>query len=159
MLTVTDKLGWTHLPHLSFPSLFIHRQTYTHAYTHTEPDEESPKKSSQGESSNKQAGVKREREKPAEGSPSVSPSPTQPPHKKHKKAFSSSTISEEEVKHYLMRRPITSKELVRKFTKKKPGMDKARIVDQLHQIIQGLSNVEKQTIQDRLYLSLKPPST
>jgi len=96
--------------------------------------------------------VKREREKHAEENKST---PTPPPSKRSKKDFSPTAITEEEVKYYLMRKPITSKDLVRKFTSKKVNMDKKKIVDQLHQVIQGLKNVQQQTIQGKLYLSLK----
>lgn len=58
-----------------------------------------------------------------------------------------------------MRRPIASKDLVRKFINKKTEMDRNRIVDVLHKIIEGLKNVEKQTVKGKLYLSLKNPAT
>ncbi|XP_064382370.1 general transcription factor IIF subunit 1-like [Halichondria panicea] len=102
-------------------------------------------------------GVKRERERQSDTSSNAPSASPQPPPKKPKKEFSLSTITDEEVKHYLSRRPITSKDLVRKFTSKKSDMDKKKIVDQLHQIIQNLKNVEKQTIKGKLYLSLKQP--
>ncbi len=79
-----------------------------------------------------------------------------PPGKKPKLEISTTSISEEEVKRYLQRRPITSKDLVKKFTSKKSDMDRNRIVEVLHQIIAGLKNVEKQTRKGKLYLSLKP---
>ena len=80
---------------------------------------------------------------------------TQPPAKKHRTEYSPSTITEEEVQRYLKRRPITSNELVKKFKSKKTEMDKKRVVEVLHQLIQGMKNVEKQTIKGKLYLSLK----
>lgn len=79
----------------------------------------------------------------------------QPPAKKQKAEVSSNCITEEEVKRYLMRRPIASKDLVRKFINKKTQMDRNRIVEVLHKIIEGLRNVEKQTVKGKLYLSLK----
>lgn len=79
---------------------------------------------------------------------------SQPPEKKQKTEVSTSSISEEEVKRYLMRRPITSKDLVKKFTSKKTDMDRNRIVEVLHKIIEGLRNVEKQNVKGKLYLSL-----
>ncbi len=103
-------------------------------------------------------GVKREREKQSGTvSPTLSIS-AQPPQKKQRKELSSNIITEDEVKYYLSRRPITSKDLVRKFASKKSDMDKKKIVDQLHQIIQNLKTVEKQTIKGKLYLSLKQSS-
>lgn len=80
---------------------------------------------------------------------------SQPPSKKQKTEFSPSTITEEEVKRYLIRRPITSKELVRKFTSKKTEMDRNRIVEVLSRIINNLKDVEKQTIKGKMYVSLK----
>ena len=80
---------------------------------------------------------------------------TQPPAKKHRTEYSLSTITEEEVQRYLKRRPITSNDLVKKFTSKKTEMDKKRVVEVLHQLIQGMKNVEKQTIKGKMYLSLK----
>lgn len=101
-------------------------------------------------------GVKRQREKQSDtASPAPSGSSQPPQPKKQRKEFSPNAITEEEVRYYLSRRPITSKDLVRKFTSKKSDMDKKKIVDQLHQIIQNLKNVEKQTIKGKLYLSLK----
>lgn len=85
----------------------------------------------------------------------VNPKPTiSPPSKKHKPEFSVSTITEEEVKRYLQRRPIASKDLVRKFINKKTGMERHKIVEVLHQIIEGLQNVQKQLVKEKLYLSL-----
>ena len=82
-------------------------------------------------------------------------SSSQPPAKKHRTEYSPSTITEEEVQRYLKRRPITSNELVKKFKSKKTEMDKKRVVEVLHQLIQGMKNVERQTIKGKLYLSLK----
>lgn len=80
-----------------------------------------------------------------------------PPSKRQKPETSTGSISEEEVRRYLMRRPITSKDLVKKFTSKKTEMDKNRIVEVLHKIIERLKNVEKKTVKGKLYLSLKNP--
>lgn len=85
----------------------------------------------------------------------VNPKPTSSPSsKKHKPEFSVTAITEEEVKRYLQRRPIASKDLVRKFINKKTGMERHKIVEVLHQIIEGLPNVEKQLVKEKLYLSL-----
>lgn len=81
-----------------------------------------------------------------------------PPGKKQKTEVSTSCITEEEVQRYLMRRPITSKDLVRKFTSKKTDMDRNRIVTVLHKIIEGLKNVDKKNVKGKLYLSLTAPS-
>jgi hypothetical protein len=91
--------------------------------------------------------------------PGGSAEPNSPPAKKQKAESSTNTITEEEVKRYLMRRPIASKDLVRKFINKKTDMDRNRIVEVLHKVIEGLKNVEKQTVKGKLYLSLKNPTT
>lgn len=115
----------------------------------------SPKKKSSKHSK------KREREaghtartSPSLPSTSATPEGT-PPAKKQKVEVSSSCITEEEVRRYLMRRPIASKDLVRKFTSRKTEMDKNKVVEVLHKIIEGLKNVETQTLKGKLYLSLK----
>ena len=147
-----------------------------HALVFAASKKESPskskKKSNQPSSSQ---GVKREREQesgeqtapgasaPLPGSSTdgggtssvAGASGTQPPAKKHRTEYSLSTITEEEVQRYLKRRPITSNDLVKKFTSKKTEMDKKRVVEVLHQLIQGMKNVEKQTIKGKMYLSLK----
>ena len=58
-----------------------------------------------------------------------------------------------------MRRPITAKDLVKKFTSKKTDMERNQIVKVLHKIIEGLENVEKQAVKDKMYLSLKNPDS
>lgn len=77
-----------------------------------------------------------------------------PPEKKQRMETSTNSITEEEVKRYLMRKPITSKDLVKKFTSKKTDMDRNKIVKVLHQIIEGLKNVEKQSVKGKLYMYL-----
>ena len=127
----------------------------------TESPKKSPAPGQSSASSSKHMGVKRERDQQISAETVMdavgSVSPSQPPSKKQKREYSPSTITEEEVKHYLSRRPITSKDLVRKFTSKKTEMEKTKIVSVLLQIIQNLKNVEKQTIKGKMYLSLKPP--
>ena len=58
------------------------------------------------------------------------------------------------MKRYLQRRPIASKDLVRKFINKKTGMERHKIVDVLHKIIEGLQDVQTQLVKEKLYLSL-----
>lgn len=95
---------------------------------------------------------------PDDSSSRVVASDLSPPAKKQKAEVSNDSITEEEVKRYLLRRPIASKDLVRKFINKKTEMDRNRIVAVLHRIIEGLKNVEKQTVKGKLFLSLKNPS-
>ena len=78
-----------------------------------------------------------------------------PPSKKAKGAESTSTITEDEVRRYLLRKPITSKELLKKFKSKKPGIDKSLVPEMLSRIIKKMPNVEEKRIEGKLYLSLK----
>ena len=89
-------------------------------------------------------GLKRE----ADSSTSSSP-PT-----KRQKTESTSTISAEEVKKYLLRKPMTSKALVKKFVKLKTDMDKQRVVTLLGSILKSMSQINKQEIKGKMYLSL-----
>lgn len=74
---------------------------------------------------------------------------------KKPKVESTASITEEEVRRYLERKPITSKELVKKFTSKKPDMDKQKVVNTLSDIIRRMKDVEQIKIKEKLYLSLK----
>lgn len=65
-----------------------------------------------------------------------------------------STIDKEEVIYYLKRKPIFTKDLVRKFCKKKPGMNKSQVLKALEKIISSLS-VEKTKREGKVYLSLR----
>ena len=78
-----------------------------------------------------------------------------PPSKKAKGVESTSTITEEEVRRYLSRKPITSRELLKKFTSKKPDIDKSLVPGMLSRIIKRMPNVEEKRIEGRFYLSLK----
>ena len=87
--------------------------------------------------------------------PVHTPLPSTPPPPKRQKVESTSTITEDEVRRYLSRRPITSKDLVKKFLGKKSEMEKKRVVSVLGEIIQRMKDVERQKIKGKLYLSLK----
>ena len=63
-------------------------------------------------------------------------------------------ITEELVRRYLMRKPMTTKELLIKF--RNTGLSKEARVTQLAQILKRL-NPDKKKIQDQLYLSIKKP--
>ena len=64
-------------------------------------------------------------------------------------------ITDQEVLHYLTRKPITTKDLVRKFQRRKTAMSKKQVVASLGSILPRLS-VEKKEIKDKVYLSLRP---
>ena len=79
----------------------------------------------------------------------------EPAAKKVKLSTSTTTITVEEVKYYLMRKPITATDLAKKFRSKKTDMDKMKIIERLGEIIQKKLNVERKTIQGKTYLSMK----
>ncbi|KAH9384781.1 hypothetical protein HPB48_026793 [Haemaphysalis longicornis] len=71
-------------------------------------------------------------------------------------SWSSSTegITEESVRRYLLRKPMTTTELLQKFKSKKTGLSSEKLVNTIAQILKRL-NPEKQTIKGKLYLSIK----
>jgi len=79
----------------------------------------------------------------------------EPAAKKLKLSTSTTTITVDEVKYYLMRKPITATDLAKKFRSKKTDMDKMKIIERLGEILQKKLNVERKTIQGKTYLSMK----
>ena len=79
----------------------------------------------------------------------------EPVAKKLKLSTSTTTISVDEVKYYLMRKPITATDLAKKFRSKKKDMDKMKVIERLGEIIQKNLNVERKTVQGKTYLSIK----
>ena len=67
---------------------------------------------------------------------------------------SSDGITEEAVRRYLMRKPMTAKDLLQKFKKSKTGQQSDNRVAIIADILKKLNPV-KQTINDKLYFSLK----
>ena len=137
---------------------------YLYYKTHTgKPDagkkESQGKKDSQGSKKHSNSGratpQKRSMKQQEEGT-GGSNSSGAPPAKKAKME-SSGVITEDEVRRYLSRKPITSKELVKKFTSKKANIDKSHVPAILSKIIKKMTNVEEQRIGGKLYLSLKSP--
>lgn len=63
-------------------------------------------------------------------------------------------ITEEDVRRYLMRKPMTTIELLTKFKNKKTGVSSDRLVETMTQILKKINPV-KQTIQGKMYLSIK----
>lgn len=63
-------------------------------------------------------------------------------------------ITEEAVRRYLMRKPMTTTELLTKFKNKKTGVSSEKLVDTMTQILKKINPV-KQTIQGKMYLSIK----
>lgn len=83
--------------------------------------------------------------------------PINPHPSKKQKANSESTygITEEAVRRYLLRKPMTPKDLLAKFKSKAPNCDAQTLVEIIGQILKKI-NPEKQTIQKKMYFSLKP---
>ncbi|XP_055315238.1 general transcription factor IIF subunit 1-like [Sitodiplosis mosellana] len=63
-------------------------------------------------------------------------------------------ITEEAVRRYLMRKPMTTTELLTKFKNKKTGVTSDKLVETMTQILKKINPV-KQTIQGKMYLSIK----
>ncbi|KAK7790747.1 hypothetical protein R5R35_013099 [Gryllus longicercus] len=65
-----------------------------------------------------------------------------------------SGISEDAVRRYLMRKPMTTTELLQKFKTKKTGLTSEQLVNIMTQILKRINPV-KQTIKGKMYLSIK----
>lgn len=88
----------------------------------------------------------------------VTPPPTQPPAAKKPKldsSYSDCGVSEEAVRRYLARKPMTTTELLTKFKSKRSGVRSERLVETMTQILKRINPV-KQTIKGKMYLSIKP---
>ncbi|CAH3019901.1 unnamed protein product, partial [Porites evermanni] len=66
-------------------------------------------------------------------------------------------ITEEAVRRYLTRKPMTSKDLLQKFKSKRTGLSNDETVKKLAAIVRKIQP-EQKTIKGKLYLSLKPQS-
>ena len=66
-------------------------------------------------------------------------------------------ITEEAVRRYLTRKPMTSKDLLQKFKSKRTGLSNDETVKKLAAIVRKVQP-EQKTIKGKLYLSLKPQS-
>lgn len=84
------------------------------------------------------------------------PSSSTPPAKKLK-TESLSVITPEEVKRYLLRKPMTLKALLKKFIKLKTEMTKQDIVRVLAKIVQAIPQIERREVNGKKYLSLQGP--
>jgi transcription initiation factor TFIIF subunit alpha len=62
--------------------------------------------------------------------------------------------TEEAVRRYLMRKPMTTTELLKKIQSKKTGVSRDELVDMMTQILKRI-NPSKQMVQGKMYLSLK----
>ncbi|XP_014270505.1 general transcription factor IIF subunit 1 [Halyomorpha halys] len=64
-------------------------------------------------------------------------------------------ITEEAVRRYLMRKPMTTTELLQKFKGRKTGLSSEQLVNVMTQILKRINPV-KQTIKNKMYLSIRP---
>ncbi|KAL4825167.1 hypothetical protein H8958_016196 [Nasalis larvatus] len=63
-------------------------------------------------------------------------------------------VTEDAVRRYLTGKPMTTKDLLKKFQTKKTGLISEQIVNVLTQILRGL-NPERKMISDKMHFSLK----
>ncbi|GAB6032753.1 hypothetical protein CHUAL_011621 [Chamberlinius hualienensis] len=63
-------------------------------------------------------------------------------------------ITEDAVRRYLMRKPMTTTELIQKFKSKKSGLSRDQMVNTITQILKRL-NPDRQMIKGKMYLSVK----
>ncbi|KAG8232359.1 hypothetical protein J437_LFUL008827, partial [Ladona fulva] len=68
--------------------------------------------------------------------------------------YSDSGITEEAVRRYLMRKPMTTTELLQKFKSKKTGLSSEQLVTVMTQILKRINPI-KQFIKGKMYLSIK----
>ncbi|KAL1117339.1 hypothetical protein AAG570_004665 [Ranatra chinensis] len=64
-------------------------------------------------------------------------------------------ITEEAVRRYLTRKPMTATELLQKFKGRKTGLSSDQLVNVMTQILKRINPV-KQTIKNKMYFSIKP---
>jgi len=70
-------------------------------------------------------------------------------------ASSSDGVTEEQVRRYLTRKPMTTTELLQKFKSKKLTLSSEQLVPSIAQILKKI-NPHKQMIKGKMYLSMKP---
>ncbi|EPQ11458.1 General transcription factor IIF subunit 1 [Myotis brandtii] len=63
-------------------------------------------------------------------------------------------VTEDAVRRYLTRKPMTTKDLLKKFQTKKTGLSREQTVNVLAQILKHL-NPERKMINDKMHFSLK----
>ncbi|KAK2187125.1 hypothetical protein NP493_177g00019 [Ridgeia piscesae] len=90
-------------------------------------------------------GKKRKAEPEGQVAKKPKPEPTTAP------VTSSDNIMQEAVKRYLMRKPMTTTDLIQKFKSKKTGLDKDQLVTTIAQILKQL-NPQRSKTKDKLFL-------
>lgn len=68
--------------------------------------------------------------------------------------YSECGVTEEAVRRYLARKPMTTTELLTKFKSKRTGVSSERLVETMTQILKRINPV-KQNINGKMYLSIK----
>ncbi|CAH2990356.1 unnamed protein product [Chilo suppressalis] len=95
------------------------------------------------------------------GTPTPAPASTTashaPPTKRAKldPSYLECGVTEEAVRRYLARKPMTTTELLTKFKSKRSGVSSERLVETMTQILKRINPV-KQNINGKMYLSIKP---
>ncbi|CAH0722973.1 unnamed protein product, partial [Brenthis ino] len=84
------------------------------------------------------------------------PAPGHAPAKRPKldPAYTECGVTEEAVRRYLARKPMTTTELLTKFKSKRTGVSSDRLVETMTQILKRI-NPDKQNINGKMYLSIK----
>lgn len=77
-----------------------------------------------------------------------------PPADTHLPTSSDVQVTEDAVRRYLTRKPMTTKDLLKKFQTKKTGLSSEQTVNVLAQILKRL-NPEHKMINDKMHFSLK----
>ncbi|KAM3960188.1 LOW QUALITY PROTEIN: transcription factor IIFalpha [Aphomia sociella] len=127
----------------------------------TDPENSSSKKPKKGKKEDKN-GVASGASAPGSASTSRAGSPapagtSQPPAKRAKLDLSyvnECGVTEEAVRRYLARKPMTTTELLTKFKSKRTGVSSERLVETMTQILKRINPV-KQNINGKMYLSIK----
>lgn len=105
-----------------------------------------PVSSSSNGDANKDKGIKRKVEKSADVKP--------PSVKKHRADDSAEAQIEDDLRKYLTRKPMTTKDLLQKFRTKKLSMTNEKLQQVIAQLLKKI-NPDRNTINKKLYLSLK----
>ncbi|KAM7386705.1 hypothetical protein PAMA_009364 [Pampus argenteus] len=114
---------------------------------------EQGKRQTQGPSTESPA-AKRLKMEPSSQSPAPSGKSTpQPPSGKSTPSSSDVQLTEEAVRRYLIRKPMTTKDLLKKFQTKRTGLSSEQTVNVLAQILKRL-NPERKNVNDKMHFYL-----
>lgn len=114
---------------------------------------EQGKRQNQGPGTDSPA-AKRLKMEPSSQSPAPSGKSTpQPPSGKSTPSSSDVQLTEEAVRRYLIRKPMTTKDLLKKFQTKRTGLSSEQTVNVLAQILKRL-NPERKNVNDKMHFYL-----